>query len=112
MLLEYEVLPSFQPKAFNPPPRTEDEDVAKERRRVESGAAATDQVVVRDLKRVYYKKAGGKTNRFTAVDGLTFGIPHGECFGLLGVRYLFVSLALEGVCAPRRTDRHPELAPA
>jgi len=42
------------------------------------------QIVVRDLTKVFRKKqAGGKY--LTAVDHLSFGIPAGQCFGLLGV---------------------------
>ena len=85
LLLEYDVFPSPSPKAFDSPRREEDEDVAKERRRVEEGRADQDKVVIRDLTRVYKKKGTGKSGRFTAVDGLTLGIKPGECFGLLGV---------------------------
>lgn len=82
LLIEYDVLPSFKVAPTKAPAdREEDMDVAAERRRVESGEANEDLVVVRDLKRVYMKDK----QKFMAVDGLTFGIRHGECFGLLGV---------------------------
>lgn len=64
--------------------RAEDEDVREERQRVERGQAEKDQIIVRDLTKVFRKKqANGKY--LTAVDHLSFGIPMGECFGLLGV---------------------------
>jgi len=44
----------------------------------------SSQIVVRDLTKVFRKKqANGKY--LTAVDHLSFGIPAGQCFGLLGV---------------------------
>eukprot|EP00043_Microstomoeca_roanoka_P013498 m.132210 g.132210 ORF g.132210 m.132210 type:complete len:1829 (+) comp15771_c0_seq2:231-5717(+) len=63
--------------------REEDTDVAAERARVE-GAASTDgsHVVVKSLTKTFVKK---DKRLFTAVDNLSFGIPEGECFGLLGV---------------------------
>ena len=40
----------------------------------------SDVLLVKDL----YKKFG-IFKKFTAVNGLNFGVKHGECFGLLGV---------------------------
>ncbi|XP_035267888.1 phospholipid-transporting ATPase ABCA1 isoform X3 [Anguilla anguilla] len=62
-----------------PPLGPEDQDVAKERERVNSGRAQMDILIVKELSKVY--KAGRKP----AVDRLCLGIPRGECFGLLGV---------------------------
>ncbi|XP_051028674.1 phospholipid-transporting ATPase ABCA7 [Acomys russatus] len=69
-----------QPKPRPPPPLgVEDEDVAQERERVTKGATQGDVLVLRDLTKVY------RGQRSPAVDHLCLGIPHGECFGLLGV---------------------------
>nr|AKC42130.1 ABCA3 [Petromyzon marinus] len=59
----------------------EDEDVARERLRVANVSAAvlSEQLVVKDLRKVY-----GVKNPLVAVDGISVGIPAGECFGLLG----------------------------
>ncbi|KAH0625883.1 hypothetical protein JD844_034238 [Phrynosoma platyrhinos] len=62
-----------------PPLEEEDEDVAKERRRVTSGAPREDILVLQDLTKVYQR------SKKPAVDRLCLGIPAGECFGLLGV---------------------------
>uniref|UniRef100_A0A8C9TPQ4 P-type phospholipid transporter n=1 Tax=Scleropages formosus TaxID=113540 RepID=A0A8C9TPQ4_SCLFO len=56
-----------------------DQDVAKERRRVTSGKAQEDILLMKELSKVY------KVGRKPAVDRLCLGIPRGECFGLLGV---------------------------
>jgi len=60
----------------------EDDDVAEERRVVEAGRGRgsqgnQDQLVVSELVKAYPK--------VRAVDGLSFGVPKGQCFGLLGV---------------------------
>jgi ABC-type multidrug transport system ATPase subunit len=57
----------------------EDQDVIAERERVEQGGGGgdRDQLVVKGLT----KKFGSQK----AVAGLSFGIPRGQCFGLLGV---------------------------
>ena len=55
-----------------------DEDVATEADRIQSGEGNSDLIVINGLTKVY---DGGKL----AVDHLTFGIPAGECFGLLGI---------------------------
>lgn len=57
-----------------------DSDVKDERARI-SGGSANDLIVVRDLTKVFKSESGPKT----AVDHLSFGIPSGQCFGLLGV---------------------------
>eukprot|EP00051_Salpingoeca_urceolata_P022285 m.359766 g.359766 ORF g.359766 m.359766 type:complete len:1971 (+) comp19951_c3_seq13:616-6528(+) len=62
-------------------PTKEDEDVAAERQRVQSGRA-DDAVVVDSLTKVFYPP---KRPPLAAVRGLSFGLPKGECFGLLGV---------------------------
>ena len=41
----------------------------------------SDVLLVEDL----FKQFGSRRNRFTAVNGLSFGVKQGECFGLLGV---------------------------
>ncbi|KAL8576510.1 hypothetical protein ACOMHN_003068 [Nucella lapillus] len=61
----------------------EDEDVAKERRRVLSGAADSDIMRLENLTKVYW--APGRKGRMAAVDHLCVGVPAGQCFGLLGV---------------------------
>lgn len=55
----------------------EDVDVGTERVRVDDGAAG-DMLVVRGLRKVY---PDGKV----AVHNLSFGVPAGSCFGLLGI---------------------------
>ncbi|KAM9487078.1 uncharacterized protein abca12 [Clarias gariepinus] len=58
-----------------------DEDVLAERQRVDSGAAGSDLLQVSQLTKVYRHL----NRRVQAVNKLSFGIPAGECFGLLGV---------------------------
>ncbi|XP_063003331.1 phospholipid-transporting ATPase ABCA7 [Elgaria multicarinata webbii] len=57
----------------------EDEDVAKERKRVSNGLPGRDILVLQDLTKVY------RMTKKPAVDRLCVGVPAGECFGLLGV---------------------------
>uniref|UniRef100_A0ABM5EM12 Phospholipid-transporting ATPase ABCA1-like isoform X1 n=1 Tax=Pogona vitticeps TaxID=103695 RepID=A0ABM5EM12_9SAUR len=57
----------------------EDEDVAKERKRVTSGIPRGDILVLQNLTKVY------RRSKKPAVDRLCLGVPAGECFGLLGV---------------------------
>uniref|UniRef100_A0A673JL01 P-type phospholipid transporter n=1 Tax=Sinocyclocheilus rhinocerous TaxID=307959 RepID=A0A673JL01_9TELE len=65
---------------FEPNPiGEEDEDVARERQRIMSGAGQGDILELRQLTKVYKRK------QKPAVDRLCVGIPPGECFGLLGV---------------------------
>ena len=68
--------------ADNASGRDTDRDVKAEHRRIESGDTKDDLITIQDLSRVFKRKRKGK---FIAVDGLSFGIPKGECFGLLGV---------------------------
>ncbi|GFO38867.1 ATP-binding cassette sub-family a member 1, partial [Plakobranchus ocellatus] len=60
---------------------SEDEDVARERERVRVGAPSDNMLVVDNLSKVY--RRGWR--KFLPVDHITFGVPEGECFGLLGV---------------------------
>lgn len=56
----------------------DDEDVTAENERVRSGRADNDLIVLSGLSKVY-------PNGKRAVDNMTFGIPPGQCFGLLGI---------------------------
>lgn len=56
----------------------EDDDVMAEQRRVTSGEASNDLIVLNRLSKVY---PSGKA----AVNQLSLGIPPGQCFGLLGI---------------------------
>ncbi|XP_035829835.1 uncharacterized protein LOC101860234 [Aplysia californica] len=58
----------------------DDADVARERERVLHGSN-NDVLVVDSLSKVY--RRGFK--KFLAVNNISFGVPEGECFGLLGV---------------------------
>ncbi|XP_042560069.1 phospholipid-transporting ATPase ABCA1 isoform X2 [Clupea harengus] len=81
ILLQYGFFCKFRPWSdpVLPPLGPEDEDVAKERDRVRNGRAQGDLLSMKDLSKIY------KAGRMPAVDRLCLGIPHGECFGLLGV---------------------------
>ncbi|XP_034157069.2 phospholipid-transporting ATPase ABCA1 isoform X1 [Pangasianodon hypophthalmus] len=57
----------------------EDEDVARERERVQRGKAENDLLRICDLTKVYSGK------KVPAVDRITVGVPAAECFGLLGI---------------------------
>ncbi|GAA6080444.1 retinal-specific phospholipid-transporting ATPase ABCA4 isoform X1, partial [Tachysurus ichikawai] len=57
----------------------EDDDVAQERQRIYSRAQNSDILHVRDLTKMYVGR------KRPAVDRICFGVPPGECFGLLGV---------------------------
>ncbi|KAK7002956.1 ATP-binding cassette sub- A member 12 [Biomphalaria glabrata] len=59
---------------------TEDEDVIRERERIQSGAS-NDMLIVNNLSKVYKRN----WKKFVAVNHISFGVPEGECFGLLGV---------------------------
>lgn len=83
LLGEAGIFPRREPRAFRSPAREEEADVAAERQRVLSNTKKDDCLVVQGLTKVYRKK--GSRGRFTAVDNLTFGVPAGQCFGLLGV---------------------------
>uniref|UniRef100_F7D7G1 ATP binding cassette subfamily A member 7 n=1 Tax=Ornithorhynchus anatinus TaxID=9258 RepID=F7D7G1_ORNAN len=78
LLLQYRLYLCPRPKPL-PPLGEEDKDVAEERERVNRGETENSVVVLRDLTKVYR----GWTK--PAVDRLCLVIPHGECFGLLGV---------------------------
>lgn len=85
--------------------REEDEDVASERARIERMVGTgegtpkfvkessprpkgKDAIVVKDLRKDYplgVFSSLGFGRSFRAVDSLTFGIPTGQCFGLLGI---------------------------
>ncbi|XP_056610473.1 glucosylceramide transporter ABCA12 [Triplophysa dalaica] len=65
-------------QSYNP---NDDEDVTAERLRVNSGAASADILQVNQLSKIYQHLK----RRVHAVNGLSVGIPAGECFGLLGV---------------------------
>lgn len=56
----------------------DDDDVLSEQERVLKGEANGDLIVASDLTKVY-------DNGKVAVNRLSLGIPHGECFGLLGI---------------------------
>jgi ATP-binding cassette, subfamily A (ABC1), member 3 len=62
----------------------EDNDVVAEEDRVLSGGANGDLIVMSQLSKTY-------TNGKVAVNQLSLGIPHGECFGLLGINGKFES---------------------
>ncbi|KAF5903351.1 ATP-binding cassette sub-family A member 1-like [Clarias magur] len=80
VLIQYRFF--IKPRALRPklsPIGEEDEDVARERQRIVSGAGQGDILELRELTKVYERK------KKPAVDRLCVGIPPGECFGLLGV---------------------------
>nr|AYM45137.1 ATP-binding cassette subfamily A member 1b [Carassius auratus] len=80
VLIQYRFF--FKPKSLSAkltPIGEEDEDVARERQRIMSGAGQGDILELRQLTKVYKRK------QKPAVDRLCVGIPPGECFGLLGV---------------------------
>mmetsp|Transcript_3366 Transcript_3366/g.4864 ORF Transcript_3366/g.4864 Transcript_3366/m.4864 type:complete len:1961 (-) Transcript_3366:133-6015(-) len=56
----------------------DDEDVEREAERVQSGDAIDDLIVVDQLTKQY-------PNGKLAVNNVSYGIPRGECFGLLGI---------------------------
>nr|QNH67857.1 ATP-binding cassette transporter subfamily A member 2 [Brachionus rotundiformis] len=72
--------------------KNEDSDVKSERLRVENGRVNNDQLILKSLRKAYSKLTDyssnfffKKKNKFIAVKNISFGIPEGECFGLLGV---------------------------
>ncbi|XP_030648495.1 phospholipid-transporting ATPase ABCA1b isoform X2 [Chanos chanos] len=80
VLIQYRFF--FKPRPLSAklsPVGEEDEDVARERQRIMSGAGQGDILELRQLTKVYKRK------QKPAVDRLCVGIPPGECFGLLGV---------------------------
>ena len=56
----------------------DDDDVVEEQDRVMAGKANDDLIVANQLTKRY-------DNGKLAVNNLSFGIPPGECFGLLGI---------------------------
>ena len=56
----------------------DDEDVIEEAERVQRGDANSDKIVLNELTKQY-------PNGKVAVNGLSIGIPAGQCFGLLGI---------------------------
>jgi ATP-binding cassette, subfamily A (ABC1), member 3 len=60
----------------------DDDDVLAEQDRVLSGGSNSDLVVLSQLSKTY-------SNGKIAVNQLSLGIPHGECFGLLGINGKF-----------------------
>ncbi|XP_067204074.1 uncharacterized protein ldd isoform X2 [Linepithema humile] len=80
LLIECRVLPELRSQKVNYEIVQEDEDVARERLRVESGMA--DDTLKTIKLRKEYKSVYG-TN--VAVQNLSFGVQEGKCFGLLGV---------------------------
>lgn len=68
-------------------PAAEDEDVAAERKRIQTTSKdhlfKTDVLVMEDLRKVY--PGIRRRNPLVAVEGTSLGVPPRECFGLLGV---------------------------
>nr|UOU03311.1 ATP-binding cassette subfamily A2 [Brachionus rubens] len=77
--------------------KKEDADVQVERFRIENCDTQNDQLILKNLKKIYDQKRSFSWNnllsgfkikdkkQFVAVKNLSFGVPEGECFGLLGV---------------------------
>ncbi|XP_045158186.2 phospholipid-transporting ATPase ABCA1-like isoform X2 [Mercenaria mercenaria] len=84
LLIEYKFF--IRSRVLKPSKETvddEDDDVARERKRVISGNAKDDVLRLEELSKVYSSR--GQRGRLTAVDRLCVGVPKGQCFGLLGV---------------------------
>ncbi|KAK3771496.1 hypothetical protein RRG08_059535 [Elysia crispata] len=64
---------------------SEDEDVAMERERVQARGKLDDMLVVQGLSKIYRQGWSLHSPKKVAVNNITFGVPDGECFGLLGV---------------------------
>ncbi|XP_076150268.1 phospholipid-transporting ATPase ABCA1a isoform X1 [Alosa pseudoharengus] len=80
VLIQYRFCIKARPiKTHQKPIGEEDEDVARERQRILTGAGQPDILELKQLTKVY------KSKQKPAVDRLCVGIPPGECFGLLGV---------------------------
>ncbi|KAK2865759.1 hypothetical protein Q7C36_001815 [Tachysurus vachellii] len=80
LLIQYKFF--CKPRLVSVLPRSEgeeDEDVARERERVERGNAQNDLLRICDLTKVYSGK------KIPSVDRITVGVPAAECFGLLGI---------------------------
>nr|APD26542.1 ATP-binding cassette transporter subfamily A member 2 protein [Brachionus koreanus] len=72
--------------------KNEDSDVKMERLRIENGRVNGDQLILKGIRKAYTKLNDfsirnffKRNKKFIAVKNLSFGIPEGECFGLLGV---------------------------
>jgi ATP-binding cassette subfamily A (ABC1) protein 3 len=74
-------LHSVDDSKFDKSTVVDDEDVAMERVRVDTGGADGDVVRIADMRKVFNTAIGQKV----AVNCLSFGIPKGECFGFLGI---------------------------
>ncbi|VDI42992.1 ATP-binding cassette, subfamily A (ABC1), member 1 [Mytilus galloprovincialis] len=61
----------------------EDIDVTNERKRINNKQTKEDVLIIDNLTKVY--RLHGKKGRNIAVDRSCFGVPNGQCFGLLGV---------------------------
>jgi len=70
------------PESEISPSLPDDDDVLTEQERVLNGGASADLVVVKQLSKNY-------DDQKLAVNNLSFGIPPGECFGLLGTNGKF-----------------------
>nr|XP_055026150.1 phospholipid-transporting ATPase ABCA1 isoform X1 [Misgurnus anguillicaudatus] len=66
-------------KTFPTSTEEEDEDVARERARVQQGGAQNDLLRICDLSKMYRVKPTPAVNR------ICVGVPAAECFGLLGI---------------------------
>ena len=60
----------------------EDDDVARERLRVQQNATGDDPIVINGLKKVYRARGGAPAH--VAVSDLFYTVHRGECFGFLG----------------------------
>ncbi|CAF0720825.1 unnamed protein product, partial [Brachionus calyciflorus] len=74
--------------------KNEDSDVRNERLRIENSHEKNDKLILKSLRKVYSKRTKFSIKnffklkdkkQFIAVKNLSFGVPEGECFGLLGV---------------------------
>ncbi|XP_062412894.1 retinal-specific phospholipid-transporting ATPase ABCA4-like [Sardina pilchardus] len=80
ILIQYRFfLSHWMSDAKGPPVKDEDDDVARERQRIQEGGSKNDILFIRDLCKTYVGR------KRPAVDKICVGVPAGECFGLLGV---------------------------
>eukprot|EP01137_Pigoraptor_chileana_P029004 Opistho-2@13608 len=87
----------------------EDSDVREERRRVEGGEGASDILRVEGLRKDFSNVLGTNAMGRPAVDNVWFGVPRGECFGLLGVNGAGKTTTfrmLTGDCDPSSGDAY------
>lgn len=59
-----------------------DSDVLAERDMISRSSPSNYSIFVNKLRKIY---SSSKSNFKVAVDSISFGVPNGECFGLLGV---------------------------